>query len=415
MYVYVGATCLGRSTGSQWSLVDLRQMEMRDIFNKFRSCFLELSNPVLPNNVYVDAWQFKDEPSYSQRTFTQFLIDVGNRTLATVPSLPSSRISYARYSDAIRAGYKINPTTIGNPEEDITVNSPDLKITKVFPETDLRLIHTHCLITVNGYYHQTDANVTGTAAYVLKGAESMRKCRMNQLGILSFLDIGRVSKVQITNNLINGLPSDNGLKNRAYLTLNQDTTNKTVLLSLGGYLIFQEANVFWQSGANVFTLNLQAMPYIERFYESNLYLDFSALGLTINAEDPSHLILSEFLSDAIIKKFLTLPQTFFIVIDTPSLITNKYFLHQANMPGMLTAYQEPVHPLIVNYGKVADYWRTKEDGFWSITVTDDYFRNFVLSFQNKLYTPNLTNKLIPGKRYFQSRGHFLEIGAYDQI
>lgn len=414
MYTYIRAVAISRSTGSQWESVDIAQLRLTDLFRRYRGCVIELSNPVLPGHVYFDILTFIEELSASTRTLSQFFLDIGNRTLPTVDTLPSSRIVYAKYSDAIQAGYKINPINIGQSpiDNELFDNCDDLKITKRQPPTDMRLLHSHCLITVNGYFHQTDADLQGNEAYVIDGAKSMKKSRLNQLGILSFLDIGSLEKVQITDDMITALEVDGGLKNRAHFTLNRDLTNKTVLLVLGGYLLFQQDSIFWQTGEKSFTISINSMPFLERFYESNLYLNFETLNLTSNISDSSAVNRDEFFSDAVLRRYFTLSQSFFVIIDTPSLLTNKYTLHHCYMPGMFTAYQEPVSPLFVNYGKVADYWKLEEETHWSVTITDTFFKNFVISYENKLYTPTLISQLTPGKTSYVSHGYLLEIGAY---
>jgi len=110
---------------------------------------------------------------------------------------------------------------------------------------------------------------------------------------------------------------------------------------------------------------------------------------------------------------MTLSQSFLVLVDTPNLVTNKIELRHSQLPGMFTAYQDPVYPLLVNYGKVGEYWKTHEDGYWSVTVQDSFLRNYILSQQPIYHLPNITNNLLPSKPFWHSRGYLLEIAAYD--
>ena len=413
MYTYVKAVSLAKTTGAQWTDTDISNILVYYIFDTFEHIYLELSHNELPNSVYVDFGLMKDRFSSYAGTLNELLISIGNETLPTVPSLPSTIFKYVKYSDAIRAGYKIGLTKIGSvaPNNYPAENLPDLKVNREKYKTNMKLVHDYCLVTVNGYLHQTDAEVDGSYFYVKDGAKTMRISDGNNLGIMSFLDIGKVTKLPIDSSNILRETASTPLSDKIIIRLPVNINNKTVLLSLGGYLIFPENNVFWKSGDNALTLLIKNTPILERFYESRLYIDLSSLNLTPIVSNPYQINIEEFLSDENIIKYLLLSQSFIIIIDNSLISTKKIFLQHHSMPGMFTCYQDPVYPLIVNYGKLADYWKTKEDDRWSVTVTDSYFRNYVFVYNEHYTLPTVTDQKYPGKPYSHSRGYMLEIGA----
>jgi hypothetical protein len=668
MYAFVNSVCLPRTTGGQWVEENLSNILVFDIYNTYTQVYLVLSNIHLTENINVDFNVLKPEYSSFSGTLNDLLILIGNNTLPSVPTLPNSSIRYAKYGDAFGSNYSVDITKIGVPQGNSLTNleKTDLVLNKTVPKTDMELLHTHCLISVNGYFHMTDTDTT--YAYVKDGAKSLFKSNKNALGILSFLDIGKLTKVPITedhiykqagnsnltsnpvnnrasilipfyvypfdstindwvpevyqlldvltintdlefniiinpNNgpgvsadinytnfiaklkttgakllgyvptgygaditqtkidsintntsywkilypgmngiffdevgtdvamldfytsvtsyarndgfiklignpgtlidnvffnifdfivtyentnypldtyytsttnynkqvclvygkaldsnevgtllvknamlyvtdsttpwstlptyfsdlitviknynsfagIINTTPSytsTSNLKARTYFKLDANITNKTVLLVIGGYLIFPEPNIFWQTGDNSFALNVGMLPMVERYFESNIYLDLSELGLSSEASQPDIINVDELLSDEVLTKWFTMSQSFFVIVDTPNLFTNKIFLKTANMPGMFTSYQEPTYPLMVNYGKVAEYWKVEEDDFWSVNVQDSYFRNFVISTAPLSTLVAATPKLIPSNTYNNSKGYLLEIGSY---
>lgn len=408
MYSFVNAVCLARSIGSQWQNVDLSNILVFDIFTTYAKVYLELTHPDIPDAVYVDLDTLRQEFSSFNGTLDDLLIALDNRTLSTVQSLPSTIVKAAKYSDAFRSHYKIDLTKIGVviPDNYPVDELDDLKITRPLYQTDMSLLHTHCLISVNGYYHLTDTD--GEKAFVYNGAKTLRKSRTNQLGILSFLDIGELKKVRLLESNIYPQVETASLQERIYFDVNEDLTNKSYVLVLGGYLVFPSEGVFWQSGEQTFALDIHQLHYPERIQESNLYMDLTALGLsTLDPIDPVELF-----SDAILKKYLTLMETYLVIIDTPNLITNKIFLRHSHLPGMFTAYQDPVLPLIVNYGKVAEYWKTQEDGHWSVTVMDSFLRQYILSQQPIYQQLSLSDHLLPHVPYQHSQGYLLEILGY---
>lgn len=415
MYTLIRSVCLARTSGAQWKAVELGDILVFDIFNTYQQVYLEVSNVYLDSNVYVDLSAMRGRFGTYQGTLNELLITLAGDALPTVEKLPDTSIKFAKYSDAIMAGYKINPTIIG---QQLEPNHPvsemtDLKINRPKHDTNMSFLHTHCLVTVNGYIHMTDAEADGSYAYVKDGCVSMLHSGMNQLGILSFLDIGELTKIPITVENIHPATEDYPLRKRIYLNVDVDTTDKTALLVLGGYLVFLEPDVFWQSGENTYALNISAMPIFERFFESRPYLNFYELGLLESDINPDMISSDEFLSDEKLIKYLTLSQSFIVLVDTKHLFTNKIFIKHTSLPGMFTSYTDPVYPLVVNHGKMAEYWKEFNDGHWAVNVADSYFRNYIFTHKSSKQLDNITDQRVPMRTHYNSRGYLLEIGCYN--
>jgi len=409
MYQFVNAITLSRSIGSQWHTVDISDILMFDLFTTYSKVYLILNHPDIIGDVYVDLDTQRAVYSSYSDTLNQWLIDLASQTLPTVDALPSTTVHVARYADAIRSGYHIDLTQIGiNPPDNYPVEDlHDLRLTRPTYPTDLTLIHSHCLVSVNGYYHMTDADQSYT--YVYRGADTQRRSHLNHVGILSFLDIAAIQKIPILQADIYGQTPTAPLSERIYFDIDVDTTNQSVLLVLGGYLVFPSDNVFWQSGDRTFALDINQLPYPQRIYESGTYIDLSDLGLTELPSSPESIDVAELYSDRILKNYLTLSQSYLVIIDVPNLVTNRIHIRHSNLPGMFTSYQDPTLPLIVNYGKVAEYWKTLEDGHWSVTVADSYMRNYILSEQPIYQQFTISDHLLPNQPYWHSQGYLLEI------
>jgi hypothetical protein len=110
---------------------------------------------------------------------------------------------------------------------------------------------------------------------------------------------------------------------------------------------------------------------------------------------------------------MTLSQSFLVIVDTQQLTTNKIYLRHSSMPGMFTAYRDPVYPMVANYGKIVEYWKTYEDGHWAVNVQDSFLRNYIFTTQRKQQLANVTNNMISSKPFWHSRGYLLEIAGYD--
>lgn len=408
MYIFKRAIVLTRSVGAQWVERDLRATLLQEIFRTYRRAYLELESIYLEDTVYVDLTLLRPQHAGFSGTLSEWLVSMANKTLPTVDHLPTTNLRYARYSDARQAAYLIEPVAMGRhypPGYPIT-ERPDLALTRPRYDTDMRLVHQYCLTTVNGYIHMTDAALDGSVSYIKDGSKSMLTSSENHVGILSFLDIAELTKIPITEPMVR---TEQPLKKRVVIDLEEPIGDRMVLLSLGGYLLFPEEQVFWVSGEKTLSINLDGLPMLERFYESSLYLDLSELHLTQSQLNRHLVTVDEWFSDAVLLRYLQLSQTFVILVDTPTLLTEKRFIRHSSLPGMFTAHTEPVYPLVVNYGKLVEYWKTHEDGYWSVTVTDSYLRNFQYTHRPMYGLPVVTDHLMPNKTFYSSRGYFLEI------
>jgi hypothetical protein len=412
MYTYVSGLVLALTDESQYEVLDISNTPINILFQQYSQIYLTLANPYLVNNVYVDFTAMKNTLAGYVGTIPQWLINIGNLTLPTVPVLPNSLVNYTTYSDATIAGYKMNVCKIGY---QIPINYPvdllpDLQVSRPNYNTNLGLINTNCIVTVNGFLHQTDYD--GTYAYIVQGANTMRKSKINHVGILSFLNIGTVSTLPIDTTKIYSDPSDTiqTLKNKVYLYLDENTTGQTVMLSLGGYLIYPQADVFYQVGPGTYVLHIDQLPIVQRYFESNQYIDLSSLGLDLTNVYPNTINVNQFLSYTVLKLYLSLSQSFWIIVNTPILRYNKIYFEHTKLPGMFIAYDEPTTPLFVGYGRMAEYWKVYEDGQWAIS-TDNSFQN-KYTFETMPLSQqlgNINNSVLPTTESYISKGFSLQI------
>jgi hypothetical protein len=399
--------------GSQWQSIDLSNIVVFNIYDTYQKTYLVLNNNVLAGDFYVDMDTLKSEYSNYQGTLTDLLVLLGNRILETVTALPTLGIKRAKYSDAYKSNYKVDIAKIGFnlPDNYPSEDKHDLVVTRPAYKTNMVLLHNYCLLSVNGFYHMTDVDEINNKAYVVKGADTTRKGKQNHLGILSFLDVGRLTKIPIPINKIE--PDTNGLlKDRIFFSIDEPIGNKSYFLVLGGYLIFPSNNVFWSNGPKNFVLNIQNIQYLEKIYESSLTLDLSSLGLTKDPISPNLVNIDEIYSDVVIKKYMTLSQSYIVLVDTPNLITNKVHIKHASLPGMFTSYTDPSYPLVVGHGKTAEYWKTLEDGYWSVNVQDSFYRDYILSLTNNTNLTVVNDNIVPNTPTRHSRGFLLEIQGY---
>lgn len=410
MYVLVKAIGVKKGQGERYLNVDISAIPVYQLFITYRKLYITLTNVFLANPVDVELSSLREKYSTFEGTLAALFIFIGTDALTTTDTKPTLNSKYATYSDAFRAGYKVCTLDI---KASIDANLPpssktSLRFNRVNPPTDMDVFQKNCIVSINGFFHKTDFD--GTYVYVVGGNSSRIKSHQNQMGFLSFLNLGQIENVSITQDMMFTQSVDARYKDKVYIKLDKDISNKTVILVLGGYLMFIDNKSFMQTGENVFMVDVNSIPFIERFYEAMPYLDYTMLGLPVNDKEPTAIDVNDLLSDDTLVKYFTMPQSFFCIVDTPEIFTNRIPVKSSGLPGMFIGYKEPKYPLIVSNGRVAEYWKTFEDGQWAINVHDSFLHNRVFSTVPVSALRVITDANVPATRARNSSGYLLEIG-----
>jgi hypothetical protein len=414
-YQIIKAVGIGKNIGSQWRDIDTDIVIIRTLFTDFYKVYIELSHNSIPDNIYVDFDIFKPEYFNFEGGFNDMLTLVGDATLPTISSLPDTSIKYVKFSDASRAFYKVQLAMAGQNLPDNYPNSSknDAFITRPTYNTDMSLLDSHALITVNGYIHETISNVNDDKIYVYDAGKTLRRSRNNNVGIISFLDVSKLTKIHLSDDQIYTQEPNGLLYERTYIDTKVDLSNRAYFLVLGGYLVLPEENVLWKVNDTTVGVNFNMLKYIERIYESIMVLDLSHLELNTEPGNDIVFNIEQLKSNEVLRKYMLAKNTFIVALDISHLTYNKIYLRHSNMPGIFTSYQHPMYPLIVNYGRLAEYWSVLEDDQWSITVNDSYLKQFVIDFYSNPELNLINGNLIPMKPNQHSRGYLLEIGGYN--
>jgi hypothetical protein len=411
MYQLVKAIAIQKGLNTRWVEVDLSNELVLNIYNKYRKVYLELSNPDLAENVYLDMEVIKETYNSFTGTLTDLIISFGNNVLETLDEIPELNPKHVTYTDAFRANYKIDVCNInyayGNfvPDELQT----DVIIYRNLPQTDMQVFHDNCLVSINGYLHKTDTD--GNFVYIKDGAKSLKRSNKNQIGFLNFINVGKIEQVKITPDMLSPSSLNDSLRNGISINLDKPLENKTVILSIGGYLQFSDPLSFYMSGDKTFTYKFDKLKLLNRYFESQDNLDFESLGLAKTPNNINLIDVDEFLSDEVLTKYLTLPMSFFIIVDNPSIFTEKIFIKKTNLPGMFISHIEPKIPLFVSNGRLAEYWKVYEDGQWAVNVSDSYLRNFMFNTVTTEEVQVISNSLDPNNMFYNSNGFLLKIGS----
>lgn len=320
-------------------------------------------------------------------------------------------MSEVRYQLANTAGYKFNIVKIGHNEYDPLAyyhkeNFPDVEITRPNIDTDLHLLDTKCLLTVNGYIYPIIYN--NNRLFIPNATKTMIKSRSNNIGILSFNNLNsNLIKHNITIDMIT-TESPYSLYEKAIITFQNDLNS--VILVIAGYPIFENSEYFYRVSGNSFALRLDRLQYIEKLYELSRYRDiFEELTIPVSSNNPSMIDANIARSDAIILKFLTLFNTFLVEIPT-TLTINKIYLEHSNVPGNFRTEINPTYPIVVGYGKFCEYAKKKtNDTKYTVYINDSYYNQHLISNMSYENITIYNDHRLVGSTYRLSNAFFLKI------
>lgn len=291
-------------------------------------------------------------------TVQQWLTAIGNKTLPFDAALPNEKLRLVKYAQAWHCGYNIRPIA-RNGHVNSTVSKFDKEdLLLTHPKFTPQKIRDNALITVQGYFHLTDWTEDGVRIY--GGNDTVRKCNDNQIGIYSFEQIGGLNFVRITDDMIT-VGENSTLWNGTYLTMpdNVDLENKTVLFVSGGFLNVL-SNVYERTNDRTWRIHFGNMMFLDRIISSIQDMDLSSLGLEFDPKDPTRINVEQLKSDATVRAYLNLTQTFFVVVDSASFF--QYFkpVESLKAPGRFMDVISEQTPLTGAYGKMLDYHTIRE-------------------------------------------------------
>ncbi len=409
MYSLVRAYGVKNSLNSLWQTQDISGLKLFEIFQLYRELYLELTNSFITGPVYVHLTALDEAYSSSTETLDEIFAADPNLSLPTVTEIPTFEQKKVFYSDGPRHGYSIGVAAPGHP---VDSNFSELLKTELVisrPGILPRDLHEYCLITVNGFLYQTDYDTN--YLYVPEAGKSLLKSRQNTCGIASFERIGKVTKKQITAADVSLVESTVPMSQRVLIKTPPEFRGKALMLSVGGYLVTPHENVFKQISDDVWILHTEKLDIVSRYFESRNYVDYDSLGLTEFPKDMDKVSLIELESNEVTMKYLTHPQSFFISVDTPKLVTVKHFLRHSNLPNYYKTVANPTCPLFLGRGRQADYWKEEEGTEWAIRVANGYRVNLTTDTVDKGSIKADSGSNTPYRIYENSRAYLMDFIA----
>lgn len=411
-YQLVAAKARSKGLDATWSNVNINSMTIGALFATYANVWLTLSHPALSANVFLELNTMRAQIAneHHRRTVPQWLAAIGNDALPTVPALPELRLRRVRYNDAWRAGYDIKPVDRFR-HEDAEIPHGDKNDLLLRKEgVDFQTYYRYAMVTVNGFFHRT--GTYQDALQVVEGGRTGRLCNDNQVGIHSFFGVGTIEQIPITADMVYKTVSSGRLADRAYIELPYDTEDKTVLLVIGGYLHVLD-DAYTRIGPKSLRVNFNKIAFPERYFESRDKIDLSSLPLNLTENDPGHVAVDELLSDAVITAYLSLPQSYVVIVNAKDFFVRRHQIANTQLPGRFetTSATERL-PLFGAYGKAYDYAIFPDWGRRVLACSENARARYgfrTTSWRSEL---SIDDSLYPYRPWDWSEGHLLEMGRF---
>lgn len=387
MYTPISLLYVPKGVNKRWMEKTVDVTSVSSLMLNNRKTYVKVKVLPDPTIRVLDLQQFAPQYADYSGTLTQMFTALGDSAAVELSAAPAIDMQVAKFRDARQAGYKcapIHPTYGFNvPLEQRT----DLLLTRDTPIVDYSSFITKCLVSVNGFYHMIETDGS-TGVWVKDGGKSLLLSNQSQFGIYSFSRVAPIHYYPITRGMLQkrlspemiaGTAPQDPFSKIGFVKVNANLTNKSIIMVIGGYLITPDSDIVTRVNDNEFQIDFQRIPLVQRYYESSHYIDMSSLGLSTTNANSSQVSVEELLSDVVLKKYLCLSQSFVVVVDTPELFVNRYFVRKTGSPGVYESYQEPIYPLQAGIGRMPEYWVTPEDGIWSLSSTDAYNRQKIFN------------------------------------
>lgn len=408
MYTAVSAMGVRFGVGKRWEEINLANFTVAQLVTTFRRWQVTLTVPSAPTvMLYLDGEVVRRNWPNETVTFPQLLVNLGNAALPTTLTGLKLNLRQARFKDAFKAGYTVTPVTHANNDNPSIAleDKHDIRLTRRLPATDYTNFFKRYMVSINGFYHQTDTD--GVNGIVVTDAmKSQRHSGQNQIGLFNFQKMGDLEFVPVTNAMIDVVDAG-----EARVTLGKNLDGKTVFLVLGGYFMTVDPHHFSRIGDSSYLIDFNNLPMRDRWFESTKYLDLRDLPVDTTPANDQQILDANLVSEAFIRAYLQISQSFFVILDNPEVFVNRQFIKRSYFPNHYVAYSEPVYPIVTGLGRMPEYWSVYEDRQWSLTVYDNVVAQRIFNTVNQNALVSVDDHNNPMYRGEVSMAYFMEIGS----
>lgn len=367
MYQYSHAVLLPKGKNKTWGPHDVSLLTMSQLFSNFHSGFIVLTETLTgATPLYLDYQLLKQlTVPYHDMAFEIWILTLSAGDLPTSLVEPIITRNNILYSDAIQAQY-----TITRSNSDVLLHKDNISTTDLF---------TRVLTSVNGVLHRNAPADDEESLKILDGAVVSPRPYHNSVGLYSFVNVGNVEQIPITLDMIHNVNTATKRYQTVLIKTNIDATNKSVMLSIAGYLHAMDTtyDIISQNPC-IIILRTNRIDFVTRLFELADHTPLTQLGLSQSTYAPDAIAVKELTEDAFINNVLTMIQSFIIVVDAPNVYVEKQLAIRPPHVGFYESLVEPLFPLLTETGREMIYWRRKQIDRWVVNIPPQYHPNYLI-------------------------------------
>lgn len=417
MYRFVSSFLKPKSVTQSYQNVDISLMTIGHIFTNFLDGYIELSNPALEDNIYLTMEEFRriELPYRLDQTFEYWLSYIGNKTIFSSTTRPNYVSNMVKARNILQSSYQFQlchrqyPPNESMPVGDLN----DLYIYK--PDVDKRMLQNRSLVSINGYMHPCVPYYDGIA--VVGGGSQHKIIGDLTATLLSFANIGDIKQYPIRPEQVNRYKAGYPLSDKVVIDIGTDLTNKSIIVSIGGYPLIANGLVSILSDVGgVIKLDTRGFDLIRHINNQVGQINLEALGIVTPDDDKGLPPLSAkgLLSDVITKQYLCLPQSFIAIVDTPLLTLEKEVVSSTGLRDRHVSMSEPILPIMDSYGRIVDYWIVPENGPYAICTANDYYKQYNYETIGQ-FSFDIHNRVMPVGGFSPHQLEYLKITSVSRV
>lgn len=364
MYRLTSVYAIPNTPKGQWGEIEFAELTGKQLYQLYRSAYLTLESDLLQDPVTIDAGVYYAPLSSQDKKLTEIFDEWTDTTALKAVDKPSYVVKKALFTDAFRAGYMVHKSMPGAHRSAGNDNRQKTEMQISRSGTDMRLFEKYCLISANGYFYRVQADQD--IAYIQEAGKTLLKSRYNHVGILSFQQIAPIKTYPIEGDVLSLDPQGSKSQGVNIALPVADLKGKSLLLCLMGYLHLPGDGVYQAVSEDRAHVKLNRINLAERYKESRQFVDWSSV---VENQSQAAVDGRDLFSDESVDQIFKHPQTFWVVVDTPSLRVVKEPARTLPLPGQYIHHEEPVGLLTTGEGRVMEYWKRYYDQEWAIYVS----------------------------------------------
>ena len=362
-----------RVVGATLEEVSIGNMLIRNLFRDYVTGYILLDSPALLHRQRLDLQVLqKSKLNFNNLSFSQWLTSIGSVTLPTTDftteELPNEGNTVG-HIDAHAMGLDIQ-IVHDTLHPDIEVAS-HLKTSLYMrsEQENLGAKGSKFLTCVNGYLHHKE--ILDQGIRIVEGRRTINKSGFQDVSLLSFLNVGDVTEVTLNDNSILAdvtVP----MHRSVIIELNQSLHDKSVMFSLCGVLQNSRVVRIIDRDNGIVKLDLFQLDLVMLVQMAGVHLDLSRLDLNLPDPFDLNVLKSRLTLERVIRALLTIPQSFAVIVDTPSIEWRYDYPLKTGLYGRYDDSRNLKWPLVDGQGRIVPYRKFREGDIYAYCVAHDH-------------------------------------------